>query len=293
MAPAIIFLLPALLLLTIFVMYPTVETVRWSFWSWNGREMLGFGGLENYARIFGDQEFFSPNRFLVGPPPYGALTHNIIWAAIFIPATAFIGLLLAVLLRGVKGGAIIKSMIFLGMVVPMVVGGVVIRFMYEDSAGIVNGMLRLMGLGSLTRTWTAFPETSLASLIIGTIWVWAGFGMIIYAAGLELIPGDLYESARIDGASRWKIFWRITIPMLKPSSLIVVIMSLIFVLRIFDIVYVSTLGGPGSASTVLGLLMYFDVFLNLPPDIGSASAIATFLTVMSAAVSVLLVRRIK
>lgn len=293
MRRTIIFLFPALLLMGVFVLYPTVETVRWSFWSWDGREMTGFGGLSNYAELLGDKDFSNPERFPTQRPPYGALIHNVLWAIIFIPLTAFLGLVLAVLLRGVKGGAIIKSMIFLGMVVPMVVGGMVIRFMYEEDAGIVNGLLGLVGLGDFARTWTAFPETALVALMVGTVWIWTGFAMIIYSAGLELIPGDLYESAMVDGASRWKIFRRITIPMLKPSTLIVVIMSLIYILRIFDIVYVSTLGGPGGSSNVLGLLMYFRAFLNLPPEIGSAAAIATFLTLMAAVISLFLVRQIR
>lgn len=291
MRRAILFLFPALLLIGVFVLYPTVETVRWSFWSWDGRTMTGFGGIDNYVRIFENRDFFNPERFPTRPPPYGAVIHNILWAMIFIPATAFLGLILAVLLRPVRGGAIMRSMIFLGMVVPMVIGGIVIRFMYEKDAGIVNGLLGLAGFGSFTRTWTAYPNTALVALILGTVWIWTGFALIIYSAGLELIPGDLYESAVVDGASRWKVFWRITVPMLRPASLIVVIMSLIYVLRIFDIVYVSTLGGPGGASTVLGLLMYFAAFYKIPPDIGSASAIATFLTLLAAVISVFLVRR--
>ncbi len=277
----------------VFVLYPTLETIRWSLWSWDGREMTGFGGVGNFVKLFGDKEFFNPDRFPTKLPPYGALINNVLWTVIFIPTTAFIGLLLAVLLRDVKGGAIIKSMIFLGMVVPLVVGGIVIRFMYEESAGIVNGLLAFVGLGDFVRTWTAFPETALIALIIGSVWIWTGFAMIIYSAGLELIPGEIYESAMIDGASAQRIFFRITVPMLKPSTLIVVIMSLIYILRIFDIVYVSTLGGPGGATNVLGLLMYLNAFLKIPPDIGAASAIATFLTLMAAVVSVFLVRRIR
>lgn len=255
--------------------------------------MTGFGGLSNYEELFGSKDFIDLGRVGNRPPPYGALIHNVLWVVIFIPLTTFLGLCLAVLLREVRGGAIIKSMIFLGMVVPMVVGGIVIRFMFDEQAGIVNGLLGVVGLGDITRTWVAFPDTALIALILGSVWIWTGFAMIIYSAGLELIPKDLYESASVDGASRWKIFRRITIPMLKPSTLIVVIMSLIYVLRIFDIVYVATFGGPGGASSVLGLQMFLDAFYSIPPNLGSAAAIATFLTLMAAVISVILVRKVK
>lgn len=293
MRRSIIFLFPALLLIGVLVLYPTVETVRWSFWSWDGREMTGFGGLSNYEELFGDKDFINMERFPTQRPPYGALIHNVLWVVIFIPLTTFLGLVLAVLLRGRRGGAIIKSMIFLGMVVPLVVGGIVIRFMFDKNAGIVNALLGPIGLGDFARTWTAFPETALIALILGSVWIWTGFAMIIYSAGLELIPADLYESARVDGASRRKIFWRITIPMLKPSTLIVIIMSLIYVLRIFDLVYVATFGGPGGASKVLGFEIFLNAFFKIPPDIGSAAAMATFLTLMAAVISVFLVRRVR
>jgi multiple sugar transport system permease protein len=143
----------------------------------------------------------------------------------------------------------------------------------------------------LARTWTVYPDSALLSLILGSIWIWTGFAMIIYSAGLELIPKDLYESASVDGASPWKTFRRVTIPMVKPATLIVVIMNLIYVLRIFDIVYVATAGGPGGASNVLALEGYYDAFRLL--EWGQASAVFTFLTVAAAAISVFLVRRVR
>lgn len=288
----IFFLLPTLLLVG-FILYPTVETIRWSFWEWEGRRMVSFGGLSNYTNLFTDKSFLNLSRFPTQSPPYGALMHVILWIVIFIPIIAILGLVLAVLLRDVRGGAIVKSAIFLGMVVSLVVGGMIMRFMYDEHAGIVNGFLRFMGLGGIVKTWTAFPETALFSLILGSIWIWTGFPLVIYSAGLELIPGDLFEAARVDGASSWSIFRRITVPLLTPSTIIVVIMSLMWVLRIFDIVYVATFGGPGESTTVLGLLIYFNTFYKIPPDIGRAAAIATFLILVSLPISIFLIRKTK
>jgi multiple sugar transport system permease protein len=179
------------------------------------------------------------------------------------------------------------------MVVSLVVGGMIMRFMYDEHAGIVNGFFRFIGLGGIVKTWTAYPETALLSLILGSVWIWTGFPLVIYSAGLELIPGELFEAAKVDGASSWTIFWRITVPLLKPSTIIVVIMSLMWVLRVFDIVYVATFGGPGESSTVLGLLIYLNTFYKIPPDIGLASALATFLILISLPISIFLMKQTK
>ncbi|MFQ5854453.1 MAG: carbohydrate ABC transporter permease [Anaerolineae bacterium] len=286
----VLFLLPALILLIAFAFYPTAEAIRMSFWSWEGRDMTGFTGLHNYTELFSRRDFFNPDRFPTSGPPYGALIHSLIWMVIYLPMVAVLGLVLAVLLRGVRGGSVIKSMVLVGMVVPMIVGGMVVRFMFDDTAGIANGLLRSVGLGDFTRTWTALSNTALPALILGSVWFRVGFAMILYSAGLELIPEELYEVARIDGASRWQTFRNITVPMLKPVTLIVVIMSTIEVFRMFDMVYAATFGGPGGSTMVLGLLLYLQAFFRLPPDIGVASAIATFLTIPAAAIAYFLIR---
>ncbi len=239
-----------------------------------------FVGLDNYAEVFSRRNFWNPQNLLEGkPPPYGALIHNGIWIVLHMPLSLFFGLALAILLRDVKGGVVIKSAVFLGMVIPMIVGGILLRFVYDDNAGILNGFLRIIGLGDLTRTWTAYPQTILLALILGTVWIWTGFSMIVYSAGLEGIPKELFEAAKIDGANRWRTFWRITIPMLRPATIIVITMTLLWELKIFDIVWVIQQGGPGGASMVMALQMFLDAFLNR--SFGTAAAIATMLTVLT------------
>lgn len=274
----ILFLTPALLLLAIFVLFPVANTIYISLLNREGE----FVGFDNYAEVFGRKDFWNPQNLLEGKsPPYGALIHNGIWILIHLPLSVFFGLLLAVLLRDIKGGAIIKSAVFLGMVIPMIVGGILLRFIYDKEAGIVNAFLRVVGLGHLTRIWTAFPETVLLALIFGSVWIWTGFALIVYSAGLEGIPVELFEAARIDGASRWRTFWRITVPMLKPATIVVVTMTLLWELKIFDIVWVIQRGGPGGASMVMALAMYLDAFFSIPSKFGTASAIATLLTIMT------------
>lgn len=270
------FLAPTILLLTLFVIFPVVNTIYISFLG----EDDEFVGLDNYKEVFGRRNFWNPQNLVEGKsPPYGALIHNGIWIVLHLPLSLFFGLILAIILRDVKGGAIIKSAVFLGMVIPMIVGGILLRFVYDDRAGILNGLLRIVGLGDLTRTWTAYPQTILLSLILGTVWIWTGFSMIVYSAGLEGIPKELFEAAKIDGASRWQTFRRITVPMLRPATIIVVTMTLLWELKIFDIVWVIQQGGPGGASMVMALMMFLEAFLNR--SFGTAAAIATMLTVLT------------
>lgn len=275
----ILFLIPAFLLLTLFVFYPIVSTVYMSFLEKGTGNFVGF---QNYRHVlFGEvYPLVNIKNVVLGKFPMGSLIHNIIWIAIHLPLTVFFGLLLAVLLRDVKGGAMIKSIIFLGIVTPLVVGGVLMRFMLDVDAGIVNYLLRIMGLGSFARDWTAFPNTALISVILGSVWIWTGFCMIVYSAGIQGIPIELYEAAKIDGASRWKTFWRITVPMLRSTTLVVVTMTVLWELKVFDIVFVATQGGPGGASRVLAYDMYLEGFYT-PYNYGAASAIAVLLTVLT------------
>jgi len=270
------FLAPTILLITLFVIFPVVNTVFISFLDEDDQ----FVGLDNYSEVFGRRDFWNPENLLQGEtPPYGALIHNGIWIIVHLPLSLFFGLALAIILRDVKGGAIIKSAVFLGMVIPMIVGGILLRFIYDNNAGILNGFLRVIGLGDLTRTWTAYPQTILLALILGSVWIWTGFSMIVYSAGLEGIPKELFEAAKIDGASRWRTFRRITIPMLRPATIVVITMTLLWELKIFDIVWVIQRGGPGGASMVLALQMFLEAFLNR--SFGTAAAIATMLTVLT------------
>jgi multiple sugar transport system permease protein len=270
------------------VFYPTIDTIYMSLLE-KGREE--FVGLENYADVVSRREFLNTKRLadFLGGPSYGALIHNILWIVIHLPLCVFFGLLLAVLLRDVKGSAVIKSTIFLGIVIPMIVGGVVLRFVLDRDAGIVNGILRGIGYGASVKDWTAYPDTALLTVILGSVWIWTGFSMIVYSAGLQGIPVELYEAAKIDGASRWKTFWRVTVPMLKSSTIVVVTMTLLWELKIFDIVFVATQGGPGDASKVLAYIMYIDAFQG--NDFGTAATIAVILTIMTFGVAAYLVRR--
>lgn len=269
------FIAPALALLAIFVIYPTMNTLFLSLSS------SGHLSLSPYREVLTSKRIIDPRGFSRGFP-FGALIHNFIWTLIHLPLTTFLGLFLAVILRRVRGGTFIKSTIFLGMVIPMIVGGVILRFMFDKDAGIVNAFLGLLGLG--TRSWTAYPDSALLALILGSVWLWTGFSMVLYSAGLGTIPQDYYDAAMVDGAGPVRIFFNITLPLLKPITIVVVTMTVLWELKIFDIVYVATMGGPGGASNVLALQMYLYAFREF--EFNKAAVVATLLMFLTLLVAI-------
>ncbi len=277
------FFLPALSLIIMFVIFPVLQTIYISFFSPAG----DFAGLENYYDVLSSREILNLEGF-PKYPPLGALIHNLIWILIHLPLSLFSGLALAIILRDVKGASVVKSIIFLGMVTPLIVGGIMLRFTFDKQVGILNGLLTSVGLENLTRTWTADPETGLFAEIFGGVWLWTGFSMILYSAGLATIPRDYFEAAKIDGASPFRTFYRITLPLLRPVTQVIMTMTILWELKIFDLVYiVNTQGGPGKSTTVLALEMYLKFASRL---YNQAAVIATFLTLLTLIVAIGMVR---
>ena len=275
------FFLPALILMIIFLLYPVLNTLLMSFVS----EDHQFVFLDNYKKVLSSKDVINQKGFTQGFP-MGALPHNFLWILIHLPLTTFLGLVLAVLFKDLKYNYIFKSSIFLGMVTPMVIGGVILRFIYEKEVGIINAILELLGFQAFT--WTAYPETALLSLIFGSVWLWTGFSMIIYSSGLGNIPKEYYEAAALDGATSFIIFFRITIPLLKQMTIVVITMTILWELKIFDLVYVATMGGPGGASNVMALQMYFYAFRQF--NFQNASVIATLLMLLTLFVTIPLIK---
>ncbi len=252
-------------------------------------------GLQNYSEILSSRDTI--NLETVPWPPLGTLLHNFIWIAIHLPVTLFGGLFLAILLREMRGASVIKGIVFLGMVTPLIIGGMILRFLFTQDAGIVPAFFAAIGVSEieiggrmicLSCTWTLQSETLLPALIMGSVWLWTGFSLIVYSAGLTTIPKDFFEAARIDGASVFRIFRRITWPLLKPITLIVVTMTLLYELKIFDIVIAATnvRGGVAGAGDVLALQMYRLGFVNVPFEPNLAAAVATLLTFLTLIVTI-------
>ncbi len=275
----LVFLLLPLAVLGVWVVYPILATVVLSFTTSSGFS------LSNYIAVVTER---SPLKALIYPepgpyPPWGALIHNALWIAVGLPLVVFLGVVLAYLLREAYGSGIVRSVIFLGMVLPGVVSGLTIRFMFDADIGVFPRLFSLLGIQELAKTWTIYPQTALLALILGSVWLWLGFSVTIFSAGLDAIPKSTIEAAIIDGASPVQIFFKVILPQLKPVTLVVTLMTVMWILKIFDIVYVATGGGPGGSSTVLALIMY--TYFASALEYRKAAAVATllaFLTVIPA-----------
>ena len=286
LAHAAIFVLPVLILVGVLIVYPALETLRLSFYDSQGN-FVGFG---NFLAVLSHPDTLNLDRFPRTYPAWGSLIHNAVWILIHLPVTVALGIVLAVLLHDLRGGPAIKGIIFLGVVLPMIVGGVLIRFVFDAGAGIVPNLLEAMGYdGVVTRSWTNYPQTSLLSLILGSILLWTGFSLTLHASGLSSIPRELYEAADVDGAGVWVKFVRITIPLLAPVTTVVIAMTLLWEIKIFDIVYAATGGGPGGSSMVLSLQMYIYAFRALEQNM--AATVGVLLGVFTGIVGIWLMRR--
>src|SRR2546425_4891489 len=271
-----LFFVPALLLLAFLVIVPVVQTAYLGFVSPTG----GFVGLQNCRDALGSRETLDLSDDQI---PYGTRVNNLLWIAIHLPLSLFTGLFLAVTLQKVRGSSIVKSVIFLGMVTPMIVGGIMLRFLFDERSGIVPRTFGLLGVDSLAIQWLLFPHTLLFGLILGSVWLWTGFSLIVYSAGLTTIPKDYFEAAAIDGASSWQMFRKITWPLLRPMTLVVVTMTVLWELKLFDLVFAATGRGGGviGAADVLALQMYRYAFVALPARYNHAAVVATLLTFLT------------
>jgi len=279
-----LFTFPAIILLTKFVIVPAVQTLSLSVMNADG----DFVGFENFREVLFSKDILNLDRFPFDTPPWGAIPDNAVWILIHLPLVVVLGMVLAVLLKDVWGASFIKSVIFLGMITPMVVGGGVIRFIFDEHSGIVNAILGGIGLDQYVRSWTAYPDTALLALILGSVLLWTGFSLILYSSGLSTIPQEFYEAAEVDGANGFQRFVHITVPLLKPVTITVVSMTLLWELKIFDLVYSATGGGPGGASTVLALRMYSLAFRAL--DANKSAVIAVLITALTLIIGIWLSR---
>ncbi len=257
---------PAFILLIVFLIYPVINTIILSF---ENASSTKFVGLKNYIFIF------TNHSTLI------ALKNNLLWLVFVTLVTVTLGLLIAVLTDRIKYESVAKAFIFLPMAISAVAAGVIWKFMYEfrpkgtEQIGTVNAVLSGVIPNFAPKAWLFNPPVNTFALMIVYVWMWTGFCMIILSAGLKGIPDSLLEAARIDGANEWKIFWRIIIPTMASTIIVVATTMVINVLKIFDIVYVMTNGTLGTE--VIANRMYKEMF-NFR-NFGRASAIAVILLV--------------
>lgn len=259
---------PAALAYAVFVLRPMVQTFQFSFYEWNGVTESTWVGLDNYAAIFRNPELSGSivNAF------------ELIIFFSFVPVA--LGLFTANAIRGFatsRLALVSRTVLFLPQIIPLVAAGIMWSWLYASN-GMVNQILRLVGLDGITRAWLGDFDTALPAVgLIGT-WVLFGLCMLLLLAGMTKIDPALYEAARIDGAGPVREFFSITLPSLRQEISVCITVTVIAALASFDIIYISTQGGPGNRTLVPGLEIYYLAFFQR--EVGLASALAVALMVL-------------
>jgi raffinose/stachyose/melibiose transport system permease protein len=268
------FLLPAVALYSVFVIYPITQSIRYSGFDWNGLTPLtDWVGLGNFRDAFADPLFIE------------AITHNAIIIGLSLLLQIPFAAALAVLLsRNLKGRGVFRTMYFAPFILSEVVTGVVWRQIYRPD-GLLDQILVSVGGGDLTREWLADPGIVLYSLFFVISWKYFGFHMVLILAGLQLIPTDLEEAASIDGASWWQGFRFVTLPLLGPTIRVSMFLSIIGALQLFDLIWVTTRGGPINASATMATYLVDWGFRR--GQFGYASAVSVIVFGLSLIVALL------
>ncbi|QIN84151.1 ABC transporter permease subunit [Rubrobacter tropicus] len=273
---AALFVAPDALGLLVFLGVPMVLALGLGFFEVTGFGGIAFAGLDNYKKMFVDPLFLD------------SLKVTVTYVVGFVVGVFVVSLGLALLVQQkIPFVGFFRSMFFLPHVVSLVVVGLVWQFMLTDGVGVVNQVLEAVGIGG--RSWLGDPQFALATVVLVSIWFFMGYYMIIFLAGLQEIPREYYDAAKIDGARSWQLFRHITWPLLKPTSFFVLLVSTITGvagLQAFDLIYVMTKGGPAN-STSLGIFYIYQQAFQFN-DYGYAAAMSSFLVLLLLAATALM-----
>jgi ABC-type sugar transport system permease subunit len=246
------FIVPALIAYGILFLYPTIRSFYLSFFDWDGRGPIGqFIGFQNFRDVFASPRFWQ-----------AAWNSLQLFIFIFIfQNTVSLGLAIMLNRRSFLTH-IYRAIIFLPQIMSAVATGILWVLMLDPIIGVVNPVLRDIGLGDLQRQWQSDPSLALKTVMVVQAWQWNGMAVVLYLAGLQNVPEDLRHAALVDGAKPWQVFRDVTFPMLAPAFTIVTVLSFILIFRAFDLIYVmgGPAGVPDGATLVLGVLIYSDAF---------------------------------
>ena len=273
---ALLFSAPAVLIIAATILVPFGLAVFLSLHSWNlkrpGRER--FIGLENYADWLTDSDFWEPLRT------------TFTFAIMAVVLIVIISLLIALLLNEkFPGRGMLRALLLVPWAIPSVVNALLWKWLLDPTYGLINALLLETGLISTYQAWLGQMPSVMIWTVIAYSWIHIPLATLLLLSGLQTIPGDIYESAIVDGASIWQRFLFITLPMLRPMLSIVIIFEMIFALKVFDIIFVLTAGGPANATNVLGWQIYTETFRKL--DFGAGSSIAMLLGAITLALAIL------
>src|SRR5215216_2884218 len=264
---AYMFLAPGLIHFMIFTVFAVAFAFYISFHEWNIiRPEKPFVGVENYTRLIQDTRF---HRSVI----------NTFTFMIGVPLNLISGLAVALLLNTkVRGQALFRTMFYIPVVTPLVVSSIIWKWLYQGDYGLLNYYLLKFGIIHDKIFWLADPNLALPALILMGIWIGTGGPMVIYLAGLQSIPQEMYDAAMVDGASAWQRLLYITIPLLRPTTFFLIVTNIIYTFQIFTEVYIMTNGGPLNRTTTIGYYLYVNAFREL--DMGYATAMAFVLFAM-------------
>jgi len=258
---------PALLVFTVFMFVPLILTFWYSLHRYRGFGAMQWLGASNFVEIFHDATFWK------------ALTNTVIFTAISVPLGIALGLGGALLLnRAMPGRTLLRALFYVPVVISGVASGVIFLRLFDPLIGLINQLLVSVGLPTVD--WQGNGNAALVSIIVVTTWQGVGFGMVVYLAGLQGIPRELYEVAALDGAVGWKRFRLIVWPLLGPTTFFLVVYSIIVSFQVFDVVYVMTRGGPGTSTTFLVQYAYDQGFNQRRQGYAAAIGVIIYLIVL-------------
>lgn len=286
----VLFLLPGLILYAMFMAYPLVTSLSYSFSDWDGLVRKGFSGFRNFLVVLGQWPYNV--RF------WSALGHNAVFFGITLLIQSTLGLFLAVLLsRRWRGFAVFQAIYFLPYTLSMVVVGFLWLLLLNPTWGAVGHGLRELGLGAWVQPWLGQADTALVTVILVNAWHWLGFPVLVFLAAIQGVPRAFYEAGIVDGANEWQSFRYITLPLLLPTLTMMTILTFIWDFNAFELVFVmqGASGSPNYATDLLATFFYRTAFGDPttggePGQIGYASAIGVLMLIIIGAVSAFGVR---
>nr|WP_076558059.1 sugar ABC transporter permease [Salimicrobium flavidum] len=260
-----LFVFPAVAFFLVFTVYPVISSLLLSFQTREGSEYV-FSGLDNYIRLFQDTLF------------YKALGNTFLILIVQVPIQLFLAVIIAVALNSqfLRMKSFFRVAFFMPAITALVASSIIFMILLDENYGLVNYLLSLVGIEAIA--WLSDPFWAKVALMVAITWRWTGYNMVIFLAGLQNIPASLYEAAEIDGASKLKQFFYITLPQLKPIFVFTFVLSTIGTLQLFDEPYILTEGGPNNATLTITLYLYENGFQYF--DFGYASAIAYVLVLI-------------
>jgi raffinose/stachyose/melibiose transport system permease protein len=274
-----VFLAPAIIIYTIFMVYPLLNSLRLSFFTVSDQRVETFVGLQNYITLFTDAD--NAKSF------WNAFQNNLVFFAIHMLVQNPIGLLLAALLAsGGRGRTFYRTALFMPTVLSVVIIGFIWQLILNPLWGVAESLLKLVKLGFLFKPWLGLPSTALTTVSLISVWQFVGIPMILFYTALIGIPEELVEAAHVDGASGWHIFWRIKFPLVLPTLGIVAILTFVGNFNAFDLIYTmkGALAGPEFSTDIMGTLFYRTFFgqqLQLGnPTMGATVAAMMFLIIL-------------